>query len=685
MMAGCASTPNIGNSKVAGPVAKVDGKKFLIRDSNGDWTESFLNGVDLGAAKAGYFPGEFGIKKDDYLRWFQEISDMNVQVIRVYVTQMPTFYEALLEFNKKTQQPLYLMEGVYVNEALVSQYNDAYGGDGALKESFQADIQNAVDVIHGNIQIEKVAGNAGGNYCADVSQWVIGWILGIEWPTEFVIGTNESHPEMTSFQGTYAQAENASPFEVFLAETAETAVSYEMKKYAQQRPVALSNWATTDPLEHPNEPNPDMEDAVSIDTEHITATNAFEAGFFASYHIYPYYPDFLSYDTKYLSNENQNPYLAYLTELNAHHAVPVIISEYGIPTSRGIAHKNAVTHMSQGYATEEQQAQWIISMNKDLQASGCAGGFIFSWQDEWFKRTWNTADYENPERRPYWMNVESPEECFGLLAFEPGKKDALVKVDGDDSEWRKKDLITENDGIRVYAKLDSAYLYLLVKGDTFDFEKDTLYLPLGILSGQGNTQYNGTTFDDGADFLLRLHGKKDSAVLVDAYYDLFQYSYSVQNHFYDEVPGQKMKNSGFFDKIYLAMNRPLKLPETGKTTEFQRFDTGALHYGNGNPKSENFDSQSDFYAGNHFVEIRLPWMLIGFMDPSTKEVVGDFYSSNTIAPVVTDGVKIGVCRSGSEKNVPMKLYTWDDWDIPETHERLKQSYYILKDYFDGIK
>ena len=177
-----------------------------------------------------------------------------------------------------------------------------------------------------------------------------------------------------------------------------------------------------------------MEDAVSIDTEHITATNAFEAGFFASYHIYPYYPDFLSYDTKYLSNENQNPYLAYLTELNAHHAVPVIISEYGIPTSRGIAHKNAVTHMSQGYATEEQQAQWIISMNKDLQASGCAGGFIFSWQDEWFKRTWNTADYENPERRPYWMNVESPEECFGLLAFEPGKKDALVKVDGDDSE-----------------------------------------------------------------------------------------------------------------------------------------------------------------------------------------------------------------------------------------------------------
>ena len=691
MATGCVSTSNTdssvsgSNSKTAGIVAKVDDKRFLIRNSDGEYTESFLNGVNIGAAKSGYFPGEFGVEKDDYLRWFQQISDMNVRVIRVYVTQMPAFYEALKEFNRKARQPLYLMEGVYVNEELVSKYNDAYGGDGTLKKSFHTDIQNAVNVIHGNAEIEKAAGNAGGKYTADVSQWVIGWILGIEWPPEFVTGTNSAHPEKTSFQGTYVQAENASPLEVFLAEAAQTAISYEMEHYARQRPVALSNWPTTDPLAHPNEPNPSIEDAVSLDTEHIKATKAFEAGFFASYHIYPYYPDFLSYDTKYLSGDDPNPYLAYLTELNAHHTVPVIISEYGIPTSRGIAHSNAVTGMSQGYASEQQQAQWLISMNKDIHASGCAGGFIFSWQDEWFKRTWNSADYEDPERRPYWLNTQNPEENFGLLAFDPGEKDTPVTVDGNDSEWSKTDLLTENDGIRVYAKSDSAYLYLLVKGDAFDFEKDTLYLPLGVLKGQGNTRYSGLSFDDGAEFLLRLRGKTDSAVLVDSYYDIFQYSYSVQSKFFDKAPGQTDKDSGLFNKIYLAMSRPLHLPVTGEKTEFERFDTGALHYGNGNPKSKNFDSLADFYAADRFVEIRLPWMLISFMDPSTKKVIGNFHTSGTIEPAVTDGVKIGVCGVSSRTTVPMNLYTWDNWDIPETHERLKQSYYILQDYFSESK
>lgn len=680
--AGCAPVPH-GDGGAEGLVARVDGRKFLVRGGDGEYSEAFLNGIDIGAAKAGYFPGEFGIEKQDYLRWFKQISDMNIHVIRVYVTQMPCFYEALLEYNRKAREPLYLMHGVYVNESMVVDYNDAYGGEGALKELFENDIRNATDVIHGNAQIERLRGNAGGEYRADVSQWVIGWILGIEWPSEFVVGTNEAHPNKTSFNGRYVKTVNASPFEVFLADVAETAISYEMEHYSNQRPVALSNWPTTDPLEHPNEPTPIVEDGVSIDTEHIIATGEFEAGFFASYHIYPYYPDFLSYDTKYLGDNNSNPYLAYITELSAYHTVPVIISEYGIPTSRGIAHQNVVTGMSQGHAEEKLQAEWIISMNKDIKKSGCAGAFIFSWQDEWFKRTWNSVDYEDRERLPYWLNVQSPEERFGLMTFEPGEKDTVVKLDGKDSEWKKKELVAENDGIRVYAKSDAAYLYLLVKSDDFDFENGTLYLPIDVIENQGNSEYNGMSFSDGADFLLRLNGKDNSAVLVDSYYDSFQYSYSVQTSFFEIVPEQLTKNSGCFNPIYLAMNRPLHMPETGVTTEFERFDTGKLRYGNGDQKSADYNSQSDFFAGADFVEIRLPWMLLGFMDPSTKEVVSDFNVKQAIVPEFTDGVKIGVCRAEGRGNVPMNLYSWDNWDIPETHERLKQSYYILKDYFGG--
>ena len=91
------------------PVAMVQGKDFCLRGSDGSYTPAFLNGVNIGASKPGYFPGEFGITEDDYLRWFQQISDMHVQVIRVYVGQMPAFYDALEKFNRRAEQPLSLI------------------------------------------------------------------------------------------------------------------------------------------------------------------------------------------------------------------------------------------------------------------------------------------------------------------------------------------------------------------------------------------------------------------------------------------------------------------------------------------------------------------------------------------------------------------------------------------------
>lgn len=663
------------------PVAMVQGKDFCLRGSDGSYTPAFLNGVNIGASKPGYFPGEFGITEDDYLRWFQQISDMHVQVIRVYVGQMPAFYDALEKFNRRAEQPLYLMQGVYMNEDAIAQYNDAFAADSGIQESFYADICKTVDMIHGNAEIEKQPGNAGGVYKADVSQWTIGWILGVEWSADFVQGTNDAHAEQNSFAGDYVQTVDASPFEVFLAGAAEEAISYEMSQYQQQRPVALSNWCTTDPLTHPNEPCSEMEDAVSVDTEHIQGTDAFTAGFFASYHVYPYYPDFLSYDTKYQAEGN--PYRAYLQELNSHHTMPLIVSEYGIPTSRGSAHRNAVTGMSQGQASEAQQGQWLIELNQDIRKAGCAGGFIFAWQDEWFKRTWNSMDYEAPDRRPFWYNVESPEECFGLLTFEAGKKKTAVTVDGNAGEWSKKDLLTEQDGLRLSVKSDAAYLYLLIEGDDYDFAADTLYVPLSVLEGQGNTRYQGQQFADGADFLLRLHGAQDSALLVDAYYDVFQYDYAERNEYYPLLPGQLEKNSGQFHSIYLAMNKPLYLPETDETTAFERLETGKLHYGNADPNSADYDSLADFCAAGNVVEVRLPWMLLGFMDPSQKQVLGDFHALGGFQAAATEGVCLGIGRADSRTAIEMSLYSWETWDMPSVHERLKQSYFILQKYFAG--
>jgi len=673
LTAGCAADRAAGTEAQKALPAVVVGDSFCLTRADGTPEEVFLNGVNLGAASAGNYPGEFGIDKETYLRWFGYISEMNVQVIRVYVNQMPDFYQALAEFNRKAERPLWLLHGVYANEDLIAEYGDAFAAE--FRQSFLDDIRNAVDMIHGSAEIEKRPGNAGGSYTADVSRWVIGWILGIEWDADFVTGTNAAEPEKSAFAGAYAYTENALPFEVFLAEAAEAAIARDME-YGTQRPVALCNWCTTDPLEHPNEPNPEKEDSASVDPEHIRATDAFQAGFFASYHVYPYYPEFLSYDSKYLQGENPDPYLQYLQELTAHHTMPVLISEYGIPASRGIAHENAVTGMSQGYVSERQQAEWLIALNRDIREAGCAGGLIFTWQDEWFKRNWNTMDYELADRRPFWYNAQCPEECFGLLALEPGEMAPAALVDGDAGEWQGDAPVIENDGLSVYARQDAGYLYLLVRGEDYDFERDTLYLPIGVAPGRGNTHTEALRFADGAEYLLRIHGREDSVLTVDANYDAFQFSYSHLHPFFEPLPGQYERDSGFFNPIYLALNRPLYLPESGTETPFTRAETGRLHYG-----AVSEDSLADFCAGDGLVELRLPWGLIGFMDPSTRQVMGDLFSGTEILPLSTDGVRLGIARAGAADTVPMALFSWENWDMPAYHERLKRSYDILRAYF----
>ncbi len=664
------------------PPARIIDGEFRVRTGDGDYEKLYLSGVNIGAGKPGYFPGEFGVTREDYLRWFREISDMNVRVIRVYVNQMPEFYDALKKFNDSAERPLYLIHGVYMNEDYIQQYQDAFDPDGAIVDSFTYDLKNAVDMIHGNASVEKRPGNAGGEYTSDVSEWVIGWILGVEWSADFVLGTNEAHPEKTEFSGEYVYTENASPFEVFLAQSAETVIGWEMESYGAQRPTALCNWCTTDPLDHPNEPSPEMEDAVSVDAEHILASESFTAGFFASYHVYPYYPEFLSYDRQYLTGDEPDPYLAYLKALNAHHTMPVLISEYGIPASRGTAHSNAVTGMSQGHVSEERQGQWLTELDADIREAGCAGGLIFTWQDEWFKRTWNSMDYEDPDRRPFWFNCQSPEESFGLLAFDQGARETAVVLDGDPGEWRRRDHLTENQGIELSVRSDAAFVYLLLRSDLADFENDVIYVPLDVMPEQGNTSYGDAAFESGADFLLRLHGREDTAVLVDAYYDVFQFDYSVKHQFFQTTQGQLEKDSGCFNRIYLAMNRGMTIPGTGETVPFERFDTGALRYGNGDPESGDYDSLADFCLGEGCVEIRLPWMLLGFMDPSRLEVMGDFNSSGAIEGASTPGIYMGVCAGDGSASAPMELYSWDGWDIPETHERLKESYYIMQEYFE---
>lgn len=667
---------------------KAEGDYFYIYES-GDWKQMFMRGVNIGATEPGLFPGDLTISYDTYYRWFGYISEMNCNCIRIYTLMPPQFYQALGDFNKKAKNKLYLYQGIWVNEEDIERLSDTYAENEKILNDFMTDAVNLVNVIHGKAKIAETAGEAYGTYNTDVSPWLVGWIIGIEWDPNFVINTNNQHPDKKDYDGEYLYTQTASPFEAFLCRVGDALIKHEAETYKFQVPLAFSNWITTDPLTHPNEPHFD-EDKATVNTENVKCRN-FGPGMFASYHIYPYYPDSLNYQEDYLEYTDDsgkvNTYEAYLEDLKLAHTMPIIVAEFGIPTSRGMGHESVMGY-NQGMVDETAQGAMLIDMLGSIENAKYAGGIVFTWQDEWFKRTWNNVMFDIADRRPYWSNIQTTEQCFGLLAFDPGKESMAAYVDGDVSEWRNtKPTVTTGQG-KLYIKSDERYLYIMLDAGNYDFEKDTLLIPINTIADQGSlkaAQYNAE-FDTAADFLIYINGKNNSHIYVDRYYDAFNY-YFLESKKLSDIKAEEnagVKNSGMFDIMRLCYGYNLTVKGTNQVVPDKAYETGKLRYGNGNPKAQEYKSLSDFYFKNGKLEIRIPWQLLNVMDPSGKQQISDFRKTQVISPQAYQSFDFGFAYRTGTESLKITLggsYEYNGWNTPTWHERLKPAYYELQNYF----
>lgn len=536
------------------PVSEVDGIKQVstVKDAHiavyngGEWRSQFWNGMNMGASLPGYSPGALAPEREDYLRWFPQMKEMNVDVLRVYTILDPEFYEALHDFNSDREDPLWVIQGVWSpEEELIGRDElgtDAY--DPETTEVFHREITNAVRVVHGDANLPERPGHASGRYGTDISEYVLGWMVGTEWYPYAVKKTNDENEGMEPYSGEYFRATpDARPFESWLASLADTLAKEEMK-YGWQHPVAFTNWPTTDPLSHPNEPFP-QEDLVPMDPMNITPTPAWSAGYFSQYHVYPYYPDFMRHDEKYRNYKREDgtvdPYAGYLHDLREHHkGIPLFVGEFGLPTSRGMAHRGPLGR-DQGYHSEQGQGEMEARMLEVMREEGFDGAALFAWHDEWFKFTWNTLDLELPgERRDRWRNRLTNEEQFGVIAAEADESaEETIFTDGETDDWERRtgeprgvggviewisDRATghvlqiesrEYEDFDMTVSHDEAYLYLLLdkRNGEWNLEEEELDVGFGTLAGGSPTAQTapGLSFPDGGiQFLLRMKGEDDS-------------------------------------------------------------------------------------------------------------------------------------------------------------------------------
>ncbi|MEZ0480054.1 hypothetical protein [Planococcus sp. SSTMD024] len=665
--------------------SRVNGEQFEVFEDGG-WKEFTVKGVNMGMAKPGTFPGEAAITREEYDHWFEAIGEMNANAIRVYTLHPPAFYEALAQYNKKADTPLYVYHGVWIDEGPLEETLDAFTPE--ITERFQQEMKKVADAVHGDAKVAEEPGHASGTYTADISDYVIGWMIGIEWYPFTVDEMNRKYPDLGEFSGTYIETEDANPMEHWIAEQLDVLAVYEYETYDSMRPLSFTNWVTTDNLDQPAEPS-EQEDLATVDPNHIrTIGELAEAGMFASYHVYPYYPDFLNLEEKYTEfidhRGERNNYAGYLRDLNKSHDMPLLIAEFGVPASRGMTHKNPFG-WNQGFISESEQGEIASRLYEDILEEGMLGGLVFTWQDEWFKRTWNTMDYDNPDERPFWSNAQTNEQQFGLLSFDRHK----VKVDGED-DWQDGSLLYEKEqGALRSLSMNSDERYVYVKAE-FDpqeewWNEDRLRLFFSVRDGQGIE----VAEDFLADFELSIDGEK-AALKVAGDYDTFYYDYYERLKMIPEEPDAENN----FHPMRLALNKEFTRPDTGEVYPFEYYETGKLRFGIADPEDDQYDSLNDYYYSEEdgILEIRIPWMLLNAKDPAKKEFTGDLQKGGIAASMTVEGIKAAaVLENPDGKELESmglgssKLYSWEAWEMPKTEERLKESYYILQETFENIE
>jgi len=613
----------------------------------------FMKGVNLGIAVPGTFPGELAASREQYAEWFTQIKEAGFNCIRLYTLHYPRFYEVLDSFNiANSKNPLFFIQGVWLEEEIPGNNPDLM----AMTEVFNKEIEDNIDCVHGNRVIDERRGKAFGAYSKDASAWCMAYIIGREIHPAEVLTTNENHPTLTSFSGNHFSIKGVAASEAWSTARLDHLLSYESQKYNTQRPVSMSSWPTLDPLRHPEEEFKD-EDSASIDLSKIIVKKA-PAGFFLSYHAYPYYPDFISKQTDYLEyfdDYGPNSYWGYLEDLKSHYPeYPLIIAEFGVPSSWGVA-KYASSGMNHGGHEEDQQGRTILRMLETIKSANCGGGISFSWIDEWFKRTWITDPMDsNPEGRLLWHNITAAEQNFGLVAF---RKKTNFKL-----------LINESENVKsIKGDANYDFFELEIKLNNLMEVPDEMWVALDTYADNlGESKMpNGETIPFRSEFLLHITSFSAHLYVTEAY-DSYQMWYNLPS---ETQMFRSTATDGANWKIVRWKNN------TG-VSDVQYIGKLQVNYGFQIPSSHDaitIDSTQ--------VSVRIPWTLLNVMEPNQLKVLHDDPRTQLREDTITDGFNLGLFYKNKWYKTHER-FKWENWNtIPGSTlvARPKASYYIMKE------
>jgi tetratricopeptide (TPR) repeat protein len=665
---------------------RTEGDYFQAWDG-ARWRSVYLTGANIGPARPGEWSVAASLSFDTYLEWLDQIAESGANTVRVYTILPPAFYQALSSHNLAAQEPLWLIQEVWLAENALDLF------ESGIRRDFERELRNAIDAIHGQADIGCRTGHYCGMYTADVSRWVIGIGVGREVEPKTVRATNRLNPGRTSYRGTYVSLPRGTPAEAWFAEMCDVAARYETETYNAQRPLTVVTWPPLDPMTHPSEATyaeelairkgkgelvPDSAptdmndmDVVSIHVPSFRVEPEYRSGLFALYHVYQHWPDFMFLEDSYATAEDaqgRNRYLGYLNHLKEHHAgFPLLIGEYGLSTSQSPAHLHP-DGWHNGGLSEQEQADLLARFTMNIRDTRMAGGIVFEWMDEWWKQVHDefTAQLEPRNTDPLWLNVVDPEELFGIVGYRPFTGVPLLR--GAAEDWQTADTLyraaadgaAELEGdeggspVRaVYALSDYAYLYLRLDLDNaaaVDWERSRLRIALNTLPGRSGSTVlpvEGIRIPSGANFLLELDGLAQGRLLVARNYSPWESRTPPgrpdMSRIERSVGMEPTLGESSFEELRVEVNQP-RWARDGREHPPLSWSHGTLPLGTADPESEGYDSRALWFVNRAtgMVELRLPWLMLLVVDPVGKSVLVGTDSLRAVRRGPTEGVSVSV-------------------------------------------
>lgn len=657
---------------------QIEGKDILIVHDDGKTEKLIIKGVDLPSTAVSHYAADYAIDYDTYMRWFELISDMGANTIRIYTIYNDVFYDAFYDYNIQHEKPLYLLQGLQVSEWANDSKSDAYGNE--FYNSLKEDAIQVVDAIHGKLIMGAHQQKGSGFYDKDVSPWVMGYIIGNEWNAKTIAYTNEQHYP-ASYKGEYISTnDEANAFEAMLADVMDGLISYESHKYKTQRLITFNSTYDTDPFEYDSFYASQMLKFATLDINHFVKEKNYQSGLFASYHLYDYYDRFYQYFSdgqKEVLGEilehldTTNLYTTYTSLLNEYHDVPVVISGYSYSSSRG-------SDSSYGGLNETQQGEALVSAYQDL-LKYTSGAFIDSWQDTWEKRMWNTSFAIDLSQNKNWHDIQSESSGYGLLSFVSNHN----TINGSMEDWPSSYLIQESENVSLYAFYDEKGIYLYVDG--ISHLPDDISIPIDVTMNSGTTvdADSKERFERPADFLIQISGSA-AKILVHSRYDALRENYLYQIERIDPFAEYPSVDDPHFNDIYMicenrtVIERNHTEEELYEARKNQAYLTGQLI-----EASEDAGTLADYAFQDDGLELRIPWQMLNFSDPIHAMIHDDYYLYYGVEQLQISEIYLGILKN-EQGVIEMASLPLEVNKSYEYEEYLKESYEIVKAYWSDL-